>query len=196
MKMIRLFLCGCILSMVASVTSANIINVDAQMGSGGWGGDSTTKNYFYDEDNDLTYVDINEFYNQSYDTVAAQMGDGWNIAIDTQITALQTSMEDHNYAYLASSIGDYYVDDWGYSVISGNYFRDPLNGQFGVTAFGIYHKTTGILNTRTQPQLGAWVVKDGDLWGVGGGNAVPVPSTILLFGLGLLGLAGVNRRKK
>ena len=32
--------------------------------------------------------------------------------------------------------------------------------------------------------------------GSGGGDPVPEPTTILLFGLGLLGLAGVSRRKK
>jgi len=37
----------------------------------------------------------------------------------------------------------------------------------------------------------AWAVRDGDIL-----PPVPEPNTILLFGLGLLGLAGVNRKKQ
>jgi len=44
-------------------------------------------------------------------------------------------------------------------------------------------------NNKDADEFFAWAVRDGD------SAPVPEPTTIFLFGLGLLGLAGVNREK-
>jgi len=53
-------------------------------------------------------------------------------------------------------------------------------------------KSTGIsiFDSNDSQNIGTWIVAGG------GPPPVPEPSTMLLFGIGLLGLARVNRRKR
>ncbi|WP_320041061.1 PEP-CTERM sorting domain-containing protein [uncultured Desulfobacter sp.] len=61
-------------------------------------------------------------------------------------------------------------------------------------ANGMYDSTYGSWNPGTQSSTNFIASLNGS--GGMGGSAVPEPATILLFGFGLLGVAGISRRKK
>ena len=80
-----------------------------------------------------------------------------------------------------------------FSVKAGNeyalYWLDIAEGFGQWDTFSLLNKKG---NPRTISHLSTWVVKDGGA----PLNPVPEPATMLLFGIGLLWLAGVVRRKK
>jgi hypothetical protein len=74
-------------------------------------------------------------------------------------------------------------NSWKAHWLIGSTFDPTIDGtyDFSLTAFS---GTTEMASTNIQIIVGQ------------GAAPVPEPATMLLFGLGLLGLAGVNRRKK
>ncbi len=72
------------------------------------------------------------------------------------------------------------------------------NTLFGITAnggSGIGNQPTGHPDWTFGPGTGSYQIRNLEIW-VGTPAAIPEPTTMLLFGFGLLSIAGVNRRKQ
>ena len=77
--------------------------------------------------------------------------------------------------------------------------RDPVQGNFYAKDGRDANGTIDVLAYNTgfsNPENGAFVWVPDSTGGGGGGDPIPEPATFMLFGIGLLGLARVSRRKK
>jgi len=159
----------------------------------------------YDDDNELYwYLDLSAFINKTYgeqvDAIAAlNTGGGyygftdWHMANHTEIEGLFTT---YSFGDITSAFdptwspdGDWYTGRYDLSVpVDAHYTAEillnPDDTLFLSTLLGSTADTT------TEPFIGAWVVSNGS------SVPVPEPSTMLILGFGLVGIASVRRKMK
>jgi len=150
--------------------------------------DDTTGQYWYYYLDDMVLMDYSQ---QNTFITGLNTGtyfgfDTWHMADAAEITGLQ--------AYALSDIASNFNNSM-FPVWLGRY-DDPFydsemnlfHNTFGILDnFGLYVDISGdIIATGSAPDTGAWVTT----------NPIPEPATLLLLGSGLLGVAGVRRRKK
>jgi|GEM_PF-2295603 len=171
-------------------------------------------------DNDLDSIEdnINAWYRDNYDkfaTISISTNDlrlsitGWNSSKDQDVTIGITKDGE-----------EYKVDDVSSDYYSGTWMAFDLDDNSAAISFYIVKASTAFAIYYLDPAAseGSWSVYDIDASGVtngkgvksishltgfivasditGGGDPVPEPTTMILFGLGLLGLAKISRRKK
>ncbi len=159
---------------------------------------NSTGDAFMDDVSGLVWMDVDTYYNMTPNQVQASLTTGFSIATLDQMNAMIASAGS-GYTHLANVMGDALQGNGPSNIIYG-FFDDQDSNPNLSTAYVYSHYTSPndylhiADNNFNIPDwtaylggyLGAFVVH----------NPVPIPSTILLFGFGLLGLAGVNRRKK
>ena len=141
-------------------------------------------------------------------TVGGDVWDDWKMAGLTEMQALWSNTD----AELAGMFTHTYFDE-GFRVWYGRYDSSPVttSGQHftaGLVFSGFNQslseknlETDSILDDHTEISAdnwayGAWAYMTLDGGDEGNGEApVPEPATMLLFGIGLLGVAGISRKK-
>lgn len=210
MKYLKLTLAAAALVLSTSVNAA-IVSVDWQS----TGDNLVTR----DTTNGLEWLDLTETTNMSYFTVLGQLStgsqfEGWRYATNVEVGSLFTAFGlplDANLT-VAGLVDSAIVD---FSNTMGN-IMDPAVFSYGARGYigegsggnqyiaGAYYGISSGINFYTGPNLGSgatltppttasanlgsYLVRDA--------SVVPVPAAVWLFGSGLIGLAGIARRKK
>jgi hypothetical protein len=177
-------------SMVAASTTpihAAIVDLPDVVGQG----------YFSDTSTGYVWMDVDDFFNEDYNTIASSLPTGFAIATLAQIQQLHASLPYSDYATWKPIVGGSDRIVWGlYDVGSSTeaghswMYKDGFNcgpywnySSLGGTCFAPYL----VGKTDAFSDQGAWVVNTG--------AAAPEPATLGLVGLGLAGL-GFSRRKQ
>ncbi|MCG8685525.1 MAG: PEP-CTERM sorting domain-containing protein [Desulfobacterales bacterium] len=154
---------------------------------------------FIDEQTNLLWMDVDNYFGMSFNEVKASLiGTGFEIATYAQVQSLFISAGTR-YSHIAGIMGD--APAYGDRVIMGvYYYENPVltGGDTGVVGKGYLHSNNGDFDLMwltvpyidpdiSFPLQGAFVVKSFSA-------TTPEPTTMLLFGFGILGFVGVNRR--
>lgn len=162
--------------------------------------DSSTGNYWY--------WDIDQFSSQSYseqitsiaNLIVAGLAGTWRMADHIEMQGLWNNPVDsiaynfnHSYSWQNVSDGTTWKEWQGrYERIST--LGDHHYGLFGWNGTNQSYYDYGldyeIYDSYSHPNFGAWVILYGNP------TPIPEPATSLLFGIGLIGLAGVRRKTK
>ena len=186
-KLVFLFLAGFFLIGPFESSEATIIDIDEVNGVG----------YFKDISTGYTWMDVDNFHNWSRSEVNNAIdGTDFQMASYADVITLRTGL-----GYLDSDafefsirliIGDPYPD-YPYSIHGwvSDLESDPNYPWPGYVFIGTGNQVgINYTNAVRWDGMGAWVVNKSS------SDTVPEPTTMLLFGLGLIGALGVIRSKK
>ncbi len=153
--------------------------------------------YFLDDVTGYTWMDVNSFNNMTpLEMQNVLSGTGFQLATSAQVNQMSGNRNDfltgeedrewyHNIGRLI--IGSQSVNmAWGYTIESLDTTSSP---HLWVSTVNDEHSTYEGQLSAPETYFGVWAVNTNV-------SPVPEPATMLLFGIGLLGLTGVNRRKK
>ncbi len=202
MKKLLLILLSGMLLTIPAISTATLID--------------SSSGVIYDDTTELYWIqDLSSFSNLTYNgqiTAIAALttgGNTWQMAGYDEINDLfntYTAAElAARFTMTSSTTSTNPNQFWEYHYHYGRYDRvvpdnfNPPQPSHYIGAINIYvtdsNYNTHQLNSYTYDSagshIGAWVVA-----GAGPGDPVPEPATMLLFALGLIGLAGVSRKKK
>jgi hypothetical protein len=179
-------------------------------------GDFTT-----DTDTGLDWLDLTKTSNRSYDDISSKLGvgqefEGWRYATQAEVQTLWKNMGVTNGTNIPIDVSDTvqyeaFIDavnllgntfnehsdevyDYGAAGLTGdlrNSCCPLLNGMYhnrSSTQTAVYSvNNTSVYKYTTQPFLGSYLVST---------TLVPIPAAAWLFGSGLIGLVGMQRRQR